>query len=359
MRPILQVVTDTDRRGAQVFACDLERALSSLGRDVRTVALAPGSVGGLEMPVLGSTRLGPATLRGLRRAARDSGVVVAHGSTTLPACAASLAGTGRPFVYRQISEVTFWTGTWPRRQRVRTALARAARVVALWNGSADTVANRFGYPRHHIEVIPNAVPGERFAPPAADEVASARRALGLDEASSVVVYIGALVQEKGVDLAIDAIAPLPGVVLVVAGDGPERSALEARAAASAPGRVLFAGSVADARVPLAAADVVALVSRGGDSMPAVLMEAGLMGVPAISTPVEAIPEVVLDGSSGFIVPAGAEPVREAIERLTRNPELRREFGAAAAAHCRANYTMDVVASRWCRVLDAVGAVATG
>ena len=49
----------------------------------------------------------------------------------------------------------------------------------------------------------------------------------------------------------------------------------------------------------AAADVVVLASRGGDSMPAVLIEAGLCGVPAVATPVQAIPEIVLPGETGL------------------------------------------------------------
>ncbi len=60
--PILQVVTDTDRRGAQVFATDLHAAFERAGRNVRTVALAPGATGGLDIPVLGTRRMGLATL---------------------------------------------------------------------------------------------------------------------------------------------------------------------------------------------------------------------------------------------------------------------------------------------------------
>lgn len=353
MAPILQVITDTDRRGAQVFATDLDRALASMGREVRTVALAPGAVGGLECPVLGATRTGPATLHALRRAAADAVVVVAHGSTTLPACAIALAGTGTPFVYRQISDVTFWTRSWARRQRVRVALARASRVVALWAGSADTVATRFGYPRDRIVVVPNGVPAERFPPASPDEVAAARGTLGLGASATVAVYVGALVPEKGVDVAIDAVAGVSGLVLLVVGDGPERRALEAHAGAVAPGQIFYAGSLPDARPAFAAADVVVLTSRGGDSMPAVLAEAALMELPAVATAVEAIPEMVLDGRTGFVV--GPEPpsARRVLERLVRDPHLRRSLGAAAREHCLQHYTMEVVARAWARVIDEV------
>ena len=155
---ILQVVTDTDRRGAQVFATDLHDALVRRGRQVKTVALAPGVVGGLELPTLGPTRKHPSTINALRTACREVDVVVAHGSTTLPLCALVRPLTGTPFVYRQISESTFWAGSAARRLRVRAALSAASRVVALWSGSADTLHDTFGVVRHKIRVVPNGVP---------------------------------------------------------------------------------------------------------------------------------------------------------------------------------------------------------
>src|SRR5262245_36518288 len=105
---VLQVVTDTDRRGAQVFATDLHRALLDLGDEVETVALAPGAVGGLDLPVVGPTRRSLRTIRAVRERGADADVVVAHGSTTLPVCAIATLGSGTRFVYRQISDLRFW-----------------------------------------------------------------------------------------------------------------------------------------------------------------------------------------------------------------------------------------------------------
>src|SRR4051794_10190147 len=134
MTEILQVVTDTDRRGAQVFAEDLHAALVRRGHGVTTVALAPGVVGGLDLEALGPRRRSVQTLRELRCAARRHEAVLAHGSTTLPMCALALVGTSVPFAYRQISDSLFWAPDRLRRLRVRIGLARAARVVALWTG---------------------------------------------------------------------------------------------------------------------------------------------------------------------------------------------------------------------------------
>ena len=94
-----------------------------------------------------------------------------------------------------------------------------------------------------------------------------------------------MVPEKGVDAAIDAVSHVPGVHLVVVGDGPERAALEARAGRDLAGRVMFTGQLANAATAYQAADLLVFPSRGGDSMPAAVIEAGLTGLPALVTDV--------------------------------------------------------------------------
>jgi glycosyltransferase involved in cell wall biosynthesis len=351
---ILQVVTDTDRRGAQVFATDLHEALVQRGRDVRTVALTRGSVGGLDWPVLGPSRRHPTTINALRREASRAAVVVAHGSTTLPLCAAVRPFTRTPFVYRQISESLFWAGSTARRLRVQAALAAASRVVALWSGAASTLETAFRVNADKIRVIPNGVPPARFPPLDRTTIGASRSALGLDAATRTVLSIGALVSEKGVDRAIASVARMPRAQLLVVGDGPERSALEQMADRLAPSRVTFAGSVADPRQYFAAADVVVLASRGGDSMPAILIEAGLMGVPTVATPVEGIVEILDHGRAGELV-AGDDPaaLQEALERVLSDRGHADALAAAARERCLAAYDIAIVAEQWDRVLTEV------
>lgn len=334
-----------------MFATDLHDALTARGREVRTVALAPGAVGGLELETLGPSRKHPSTVAALRSVCRAASVVVAHGSTTLPLCALVRPTTGTPFVYRQISESTFWAGSTARRLRVRGALSLAARVVALWSGSADTLHDTFHVGRHKIRVIPNGVPPERFAPVDRATTPIARRAFGLDPARATILSIGALVPEKGVDLAIRSVATLERAQLLVVGDGPERGELEALARRTAPGQVVFAGSISDPRTAFEAADAMVLPSRGGDSMPAVLIEAALLGVPAIATPVEGIVEILDHGRAGELV-AKDDPaaLTAAVARLLADPAHATALAAAAREHCLRNYAIDVVAQQWDAVL---------
>ncbi len=353
---ILQVITDDDRRGAQVFAQDLGAACRDRGHHVVTVALARGAAGGLDVETLGPARLSHQSLSALRRRLSTSDVVVAHGSTTLPACALATAGTGVPFVYRQISDSLFWAATPARRWRVRTLLRRAAAVVALAPGAADVLRTRFAVDDAAIAVIPNGVPPDAFAPADRAARAAARRSFGLDPDRPVALSIAALVPEKGVDIVIEAVASHPEVQLLVAGDGPARADLERAAARLAPGRCVFAGSLPDAAPAYAAADLVVLASRGGDSMPAALVEAGFCGLPVVSTDVGAIADVVLDGRTGIVLPgADVRSVREAIAEVLQSPDGGAAWGDAARRHCLANFEIGVVADRWLQVLEAVAA----
>jgi glycosyltransferase involved in cell wall biosynthesis len=350
---ILQVITDTDRRGAQVFALDLQRELRALGYDVDTVALAPGSLGGLDVPTLGPTRRHPSTFGALHREMRRADVVVAHGSTTLPLCALAGLATRTPFVYRQISDLRFWSPKGLRRERTRAGLRRAAAVVALWSGSAALITSEFGVASSRIAVVPNAVPAERFAPRDADERAATRTRLGLRD-TFTVVYVGALAPEKGPDVAVAAVARVEDAQLLVVGDGPERATLEQQAQDEAHGRVVFTGSIADPTDAYVAADVVVLPSRGGDSMPAVLIEAGLMERASVSTPVEAIPELVVDGVTGRIVPVGSvDGLAAALTELRDDPAGTAQLGCAARARCLERYSMPVVARQWSDLLTRV------
>lgn len=348
---ILQVVTDTDRRGAQVFATDLDHALRQRGHDVRTVALAPGhNAQRLPVRVLGDERLGRRTLAALRRQMRSADVVVAHGSSTLPACAIAGVGVRTPFVYRQISDSRFWAPTRLRRFRVRVLMGRAARVVALADHTRRELIEWIGLPADRITVVPNGVPEDAF--PLRDDAAApaARAALGVPEGPTAL-FIAALVPEKGADLAIDALATVPDAHLIVAGDGPDRAALEQRAAAVAPGRVTFTGSLPRALDAYAAADLVVFPSRGGDSMPAALIEAGLCGLPVTTTPVGAITDIVIDGETGVVVPIGdREALAATMRELLADPDRRRALGRAARQHCLEQFAITVVAQRWERVL---------
>jgi glycosyltransferase involved in cell wall biosynthesis len=348
---VLQVITDTDRRGAQVFAMDLGRAMTAHGHNVRTVALAAGeTVPSLDVCVLGPSRRSLRTLRALRRRMKDVDITIAHGSATGLACALAGFGPGRRFVYRQISDTRFWANSIVRRLRVAAYLRCATVIVALSEGAKTDLTEHLRHPGKRIVVVPNGVPLADFRVPTPDERAAARAALGLAPDAFVATYVGALVPEKGVDVAIAALAESE-FVLLIAGTGPDRSRLELLPGASRP-TVRFVGGLDRPFDAYAASDVVLLPSKGGDSMPATLIEAGFCGIPAVSTPIGSITDIVLQDRTGVVVaPGDVAGLRSAVDRLASNSSERHMMGAAARQHCLSMFEIDVVADGWVRVLS--------
>jgi glycosyltransferase involved in cell wall biosynthesis len=276
--------------------------------------------------------------------------VVAHGSSTLPAVAVATLGTGVPFVYRSIGDPRAWATTAARRARVRAEAARAAAVVALWSGSAVTWHETLGVPARRLVVIPNAASIADFSPATESTRRAARVELGLDPDAAVVLCMGALSAEKRVDVAIEATKLLRDVELVVVGDGPEWSRLEAIARAAAPDRVHFLGQTPHPQVPLAAADVV-VVPSDTEGQPRVAIEAGLSGLPVVATKVGGLGEIVEEGRTGFLVPPG-DPTRLA-DAVRAAFAAREEVGRAARQHCVARFDLSSLVVRWRTLLNSV------
>lgn len=145
-----------------------------------------------------------------------------------------------------------------------------------------------------------------------------------------ILSVGRLIRDKGMDTVIDAAAG-SGASLTIAGEGPERAALAARAAAlSLP--VQFTGFATRTRLSelYRAAACVVLAARRGEGLPNVLLEAMAFGRPVIATPCAGTRDLLVDGVNGLIVPPDdVAALRAAFSRLLGDPELRRRLGGEA------------------------------
>lgn len=348
---VLHVLSSDQRRGAETFGYDLNVALRTRGLRSEICCLAPGG-GERRLPVtaLGTSRFSLSGLRALRRRAAQAGVLVAHGSSTLLACGAGLVATGVPFVYLSIGDPRFWAGSWLRRIRATWLIRRAAAVVAISPTAREVLINHYGLNPEKVRVIPNGRSTEQFAPAGRASKLAARQALGLPPGRDVVAVVGALSAEKRVDVAIAAVSQQPDLVLVIAGDGGERPALEALARRSAPGRVHFLGATDGSAEVLAAADVLAL-SSDSEGVPGILIEAGLSGLPVVATDVGWVSDVVRPDVSGLLVPPG-EPDQLGAA-LRKALDERDRLGRGGREICLADFDMAVVAEKWHRLLAAV------
>jgi glycosyltransferase involved in cell wall biosynthesis len=343
-REVLIVLASADRRGAELEGMALAEQLRTHGVPASAVALAPGSAA-LAVPTLGHRPRAPTTLRALRRRARDARVVVAYGSTTLPACAIGLLGSRIPFVYRSIGEPGAWVRGRAHRARTGLLLQRSVHVVALWPGAAESIRRLYDISPEKISVIPNARDHRAFRPPSPAERHAARTALDLQQATTAVTMIGSLTREKRVDLAIEAVSRMPDAQLLVVGDGPAGEAL-ARRAAIHGGTVRLLGRRDDVRPILHAADVI-LSTSTTEGMPGALIEAALCGVPAVATDVGAVNDVVGDGGVVVSASAGATEVASALAQAGADAT---RLGDVARQRAAALFSWAAVAPRWASAL---------
>lgn len=340
----LHVITSTARRGAETFAVELAAELRRAGDEAEVVALTDSEDPAThDVVVLGRSRRSTAVLTALRSSARRAEVVVAHGSSTLEACAVALAGTSTPFVYRTIGDPSYWVTTRARRTALGFLHRRAARHVALWHGAADQLVDRYRLPRDRIDVIPNAVPGARWPRASEAERAAARLELQVGASRPCLAFVGALSPEKDVDAVLEVARAIPKAVVLIAGSGPERARLEAEAAQNDPARIRFLGSLVDPRPVYAAADLLLLPSLS-EGMPGVVIEAGLVGTASVASRVGAIPEMIEDRHTGFLTPP--EGHTRFVETVARSLPEARHAGREAAVDFMQRFTMNAVSGAW-------------
>ena len=176
-----------------------------------------------------------------------------------------------------------------------------------------------------------------------------------------LLTVGRLVEKKGTDSLIRAIAGHPDWILTIAGDGPERSNLQRLAEqCNAADRIEFLGTISNQKVRelLKSCDVFVLPCRRDsagdqDGIPVVLMEAMACGVPVISGDLPTIRELITNGTSGLLVGDAADPVAlaEAIQKLADEPSLRAKLATAARADVEIEFALDANVTRLERLLE--------
>jgi glycosyltransferase involved in cell wall biosynthesis len=167
-----------------------------------------------------------------------------------------------------------------------------------------------------------------------------------------LLFVGRLRIRKGVEVLLEAMALLakqPEARLLIAGDGEHRAALERRTAELGLGaRVRFAGRVSAAEVRALLARAAALVVPSTyEGMPLVVLEAMAAAVPVVASRVSGIPEVVLDGETGWLVPPEDPPsLARTLEELRRDRAEAARRGAAGRARVDACYRPRHAAELW-------------
>ena len=233
------------------------------------------------------------------------------------------------------------------RRQIVWAARRAAAVITVSSALKQKLLE-LGVDASKSAVLRNGVDLEMFKPVERD---AARRRLGLS--GHTILSVGNLVPLKGHELTIEALASLRDSVLLIAGGGPLRDGLQARAALLGVGdRVRMLGEVAHAQLAelYSAADVFVLMSER-EGWANVLLEAMACGTPALATNVGGNPEIVASPEAGMVLrERSTAALVEALEALRQRPLDRAAtrryaegFGWAAVAG--ANFALLTAASQ--------------
>ena len=247
----------------------------------------------------------------------------------------------------------------PRNFASRWLYARADRIVTTGERLRLQVIEETGADAARIVSIPTGIDLDRFRP---GDRKAARTSLGLPAEAPIVGIVATLRSWKGHLHLLEAIAGLdrPDVRLVVVGDGPMRTALEARVAAlGLAERVTFAGNQREVAPWMQAFDVFCLPSYANEGVPQALAQAMACGLAVVTTPVGSIAELVDDGRTGIIVPpAQPQALAQAIATLLDDPARRAALGAAALAEARARLGEDAMVEAMIRVFNEARACAS-
>lgn len=344
---VLHVLPRDLARGAQRYAKAMRTTIDGPRQQHRTLVVYGGDEGVLSPDFsLGLVRRSGRglDLRAVWRlhefvSAHAPDVVVAHGGEPLKLAAAASVPN---LVYYRIGITHRARGI----QRLfrdatqRALLRRTVRAATVSSACRDELL-AYGARPADVEVIPNGRDPETFKPAASQTM---NRLLFVGHLSSTkrpdwLLRRAERVRENG--------ATFPTLII---GDGPLRPQLE-RQAQMLDGRLL--GLRHDIPEILAEGGVFAFPSvPEGEGMPGVLIEAALSGLPIVTTDVPGARDVVVDGTTGFVVrPDDELGFEAAILRLLTDPKLALEMGAAGREHCKANYSLTGSARKWEMLLE--------
>jgi glycosyltransferase involved in cell wall biosynthesis len=358
-RVLLVAAGTTTTGGGERHVADLLEHLPRAGFDIALLCPDGGDLGGLarglgapvcNVPI--DSGFSAARVRAVRAAivAADPDVVHAHGSR-----AAAFARLADPRARRRVVYTIHGIHVdKPESAARRIALTsverllrpRTARFVTVCASDATRGAHLGVLTADRTTTIHNGVELPRVAPPRG----RLRAELGAGSDVPIVLSAGRLEEPKDQSTLLRAwrvvSASHPDALLVIVGSGSlERRLREEIALHPASPSIRLVGPRATLAETYADADVFTLSSRW-EGLPYVVLEAMASGLPVVSTNVDGIPEAVVDGVSGLLVPP-QQPTAlgKALEHLVSDPALRGRLGTAGRERVAAEFTLERMIAR--------------
>jgi glycosyltransferase involved in cell wall biosynthesis len=277
-------------------------------------------------------------------------VIHCHALTFLAACCARIGRIlGKPVVVKVATERDVREYHDNRSLHFRLFfrwLKRADRLLCL-SESIQREAIACGFRTGQAVIAPNGVDTERFAPASPAARAEARAAAGLGN-EFCLLFVGRLVQRKGVDVLLRALAASQRARtarLLVVGDGPERGNLEQIAKETGvAAQVQFLGEHADVAPFQTCADAFVFPSRL-EGLPNALLEAMASGLPSIATRIGGCLDVMTE-QSGLLVPSDdVSALAAAIDTVVADAGRRAELAAAGRQRVLDRFAFSITAAQ--------------
>jgi glycosyltransferase involved in cell wall biosynthesis len=250
-------------------------------------------------------------------------------------------------------------GVGPMPLRRRLAFRILSRIttypLTVCEATKEMLIRELGWPAKNVRLIPNGIDAARFVPRSSTTPASQRLVIGC---------VGSLTPVKNHAMLLRAFSTLlkTGIdaELRIAGEGPERSALERLAAElGVASRLSLCGQVGDIPEFLHGLDVFALPSSS-EAHPNALLEAMACGLPCVATDVGGVPEVLDGGRCGRLSPRGdPEQFAENLRDLCTNDEARQSLAAAARERVLERYSMQKMVAAYTRLYREASGLAQG
>jgi glycosyltransferase involved in cell wall biosynthesis len=259
----------------------------------------------------------------------------------------AVAAGRAPLVSTKHNDDPFRTG--PFRHVERLLARRAVRIICITDSLAQFNVRRVGIPAHKLVVIHYGL----------DQLPSPWGPAGgpeLPAGSRLLLAVSRLERQKGLDVAIEALALVrrrtPEAVLVVLGRGRlQEELLELAAAHGVADGVHLPGSVGDVSAWLRRAELLVHPARW-EGFGLALLEAMLAGLPVVASRVSSIPEIVVDGGTGLLVPPDdAEGLAAALDLLLADSALRDSYGRAGLERARTEFSVARMADRTLEVYE--------
>jgi glycosyltransferase involved in cell wall biosynthesis len=255
--------------------------------------------------------------------------------------AAALRGTA--LVSTKHNDDPFRSGSF---RYVERGLARLSRrIVTITDALRRFVVDEVGIPAAKVETIHYGL--DDLPAPWGENPAD-----GVPAGARILLSIARLIEQKGVDVAIRALASLPeDTVLVVLGEGAERPALEALAhRLGVADRVFLRGREPDVAAWLRRASVLVHPARW-EGFGMGVLEAMLAGLPLVASRVSSLPELIVEGETGILVPPDdPAALALAVARALEEPEL----GRAGEARARQEFSVAAMAAQTSGLYESLG-----